>query len=85
VTYVNVAQRQACTPPSTAPRSASGIPFHKNSEAVVTEKIYADKANPNILHDEITTTDHALTRPWTVTRRSSAMCTAAISCHMRPM
>jgi hypothetical protein len=50
---------------------ASGIPFHKNSEAVVTEKIYADKANPNILHDEITTTDHALTRPWTVTRSYS--------------
>jgi hypothetical protein len=46
---------------------ASGIPFHKDSEAVVTEKIYADRANPDILHDEITTTDHALTRPWTVT------------------
>ena len=24
--------------------------------------------NPNILHNEIITTDHALTRPWTVTR-----------------
>ena len=50
---------------------ASGIPFHKDGEAVVTEKIYADKANPDILHDEITTTDHALTRPWTVTRSYS--------------
>jgi len=50
---------------------ASGIPFHKDDEAVVTEKIYADKANPDILHDEITTTDHALTRPWTVTRSYS--------------
>jgi hypothetical protein len=47
---------------------ASGVPFHKDSEAVVTEKIYVDKANPDILHDEITVTDHALTRPWTVTR-----------------
>jgi hypothetical protein len=47
---------------------ASGIPFHKDGEAVVTEKLYTDKADPNILHDEITTTDHALTRPWTVTR-----------------
>ena len=37
-------------------------------EAVVNEKVYADKADPNILHDEITTADHALTRPWTVTR-----------------
>jgi hypothetical protein len=50
---------------------ASGIPFHKDSEAIVTEKVYADKANPDILHDEITTRDHALTRPWTVTRSYS--------------
>jgi hypothetical protein len=47
---------------------ASGIPFHKDGEAVVTEKIFADKADPNILRDEITTSDHALMRPWTVTR-----------------
>jgi hypothetical protein len=47
---------------------ASGMPFHKDDQAVVTEKLYADKADPNILHDEITTSDHALTRPWTVTR-----------------
>lgn len=50
---------------------SSGIPFHKDSEAVVTERIYADNANPDILHDEITTMDHALTRPWTVTRSYS--------------
>jgi len=47
---------------------ASGIPFHKDGEAVVTEKVYADKADQNTLHDEITTRDHALLRPWTVTR-----------------
>jgi hypothetical protein len=29
-------------------------------------RIYLDKANPKILHDEITTIDNALTRPWTV-------------------
>jgi hypothetical protein len=45
---------------------ASGIPFHKDGEAVVREKLSADKADPNVLHDEITTTDHALTRPCTV-------------------
>ena len=50
---------------------ASGVPFHNDGEAIVTEKLYADKANPNILHDEITTIDHALTRPWTVTRSYS--------------
>jgi hypothetical protein len=47
---------------------ASGIPFHKDGEATVTEKVYADKADPNILHDEITTSDHALKQPWMVTR-----------------
>jgi hypothetical protein len=47
---------------------ASGIPFHKDGEAVVSEKLYADKGNANILHDEISVTDHALTRPWMVTR-----------------
>ncbi len=47
---------------------ASGIPFHKDDQAVVTEKLFADKADPNTLHDEITISDHALTRPWTVTR-----------------
>jgi hypothetical protein len=35
---------------------------------VVKERIYLDKANPDILRDEITTIDHALTRPWTVTK-----------------
>jgi hypothetical protein len=50
---------------------ASGIPFHKDGEAVITEKLSADKVNPDILHDEITTVDHALTRPWTVTRSYS--------------
>jgi hypothetical protein len=49
----------------------SGTPFHQDSEAVVTEKLYADKNNPNILHDEITTIDHGLSRPWTVTRSYS--------------
>jgi hypothetical protein len=47
---------------------ASGIPFHPDSEAVITERIYADRSNPDVLRDEITTVDHALTRPWTVTR-----------------
>jgi hypothetical protein len=47
---------------------ASGIPFHKDSEAVVTEKVHADAADPDVLDDEITTVDHALIRPWTVTQ-----------------
>jgi hypothetical protein len=45
-----------------------GLPLHDDNETVVKERIYLDKANPDILHDEITTIDHALTRPWTVTK-----------------
>src|SRR5712692_10276924 len=50
------------------PRSyaASGIPLHSDNQTVVKERIYLDKADPNLLHDEITTIDHALTRPWVV-------------------
>jgi hypothetical protein len=46
----------------------SGLPLHKDNETIVKERIYLDKSDPNLLHDEITTIDHALTRPWTVTR-----------------
>jgi hypothetical protein len=47
---------------------ASGIPFHKDNQTVIKERIYLDTANPNLLHDEITIIDHALTRPWTVVK-----------------
>jgi hypothetical protein len=46
----------------------SGIPLHQDNETVVKEKIYLDREDPNILRDEVTTYDHALTRPWTVVR-----------------
>jgi len=45
---------------------ASGIPLHSDNQTVVKERIYLDKSDPNILHDEVTTIDNALTRPWTV-------------------
>jgi hypothetical protein len=45
---------------------SSGIPLHEDDESVVKERIYLDKADQNLLHDEITVIDHALTRPWTV-------------------
>jgi hypothetical protein len=47
---------------------SSGVPFHTDDQAVITERLYSDKDDPNILHNEVTTIDHALTRPWTVTR-----------------
>jgi hypothetical protein len=46
----------------------TGIPLHEDNQTIVRERIYLDNADPNILHNEITTIDHALTRPWTVTK-----------------
>ena len=46
----------------------SGLPFHADDQATFKERFYLDRANPDILRVEITTFDHALTRPWTITR-----------------
>jgi hypothetical protein len=46
----------------------SGIPLHKDNQTIVKERMFLDKADPDVLRDEITTLDHALTRPWTITR-----------------
>jgi hypothetical protein len=44
----------------------TGLPLHEDNQTVVRERIYLDKSDPNILHNEITTIDNALTRPWVV-------------------
>jgi len=47
---------------------AAGVPLHHDNQSIFKERIYLDKTDKNILHNEITVYDHALTRPWTVTR-----------------
>jgi hypothetical protein len=47
---------------------STGIPMHKDNKTVVMEKIHYDKAKPDILSNEITTIDNALTHPWTITK-----------------
>ncbi len=47
----------------------SGLPLHRDNQSVFRERIFVDKSNPNLLHDEITVIDNALTRPWTVDKR----------------
>ncbi len=47
---------------------STGIPLHADNETVVKERLYLDKKDPDILRNEITTFDHALTQPWTVSR-----------------
>ena len=57
----------------------AGTPLHADNQTVIKERIYRDKHNPDLLHDEMTTIDNALTRPWTVLKtyrlkRNSALC-----------
>jgi hypothetical protein len=46
----------------------SGIPFHKDGQTAINERFYLDKKDPNILYDQITVHDHALTHPWTIVK-----------------
>jgi hypothetical protein len=47
---------------------STGLPLHRDDQTIVKERIYQDKSDPDVLYDEITTIDHALTRPWTATK-----------------
>jgi hypothetical protein len=46
----------------------SGLPLHHDNESIIKERLSLDKSDRNTLLNEITTYDHALTRPWTVTK-----------------
>jgi hypothetical protein len=46
----------------------SGMPLHDDNATVIRERIRLDKSDSNLLRAEFTITDHALTRPWTVSR-----------------
>jgi len=48
---------------------STGIPFHQDGRTVIKERIYRERADPDLLYDEITVVDHALTRPWTVAKK----------------
>jgi hypothetical protein len=53
------------------PRSydSTGIPFHRDNQTIIKERIYLDPANKDTLYDEITVIDHALTRPWSTKKK----------------
>jgi len=42
----------------------TGIPFHSDGKAVIKERMYLDKGDKNVLWNDITITDNALTRPY---------------------
>src|SRR5262245_47858218 len=48
---------------------ATGLPLHRDNQTVIKERIYLDKADKDVLYNEITTIDNALTRPWTVKKK----------------
>jgi hypothetical protein len=57
--------------PFKGPRAfdASGLPLHADNQSIFKERFHLDRADPGILHEEVTVIDHALTRPWSVDRR----------------
>ena len=49
---------------------STGLPLHADNQSIIKERIYLDRADRNLLHDEVTVIDHSLTRPWTVDKRA---------------
>jgi len=47
---------------------ATGLPLHHDNQTIIKEKLYVDAKDSNIVHDEVTVIDHALTKPWTVVK-----------------
>src|SRR5579883_133320 len=57
--------------PFKGPRAfdASGLPLARDNQSIFIEHFHLDNNDPNIMHDEVTVIDHALTRPWSVDRK----------------
>jgi hypothetical protein len=65
----------------------TGMPMADDSETVVKERITLDKTNPNVLHNQMTTIDNSLTRPWVATtsyRRNATVKWGEDSCLVNP-
>ena len=44
--------------------------FTSDGQTIIKERIYLDKADRNVLYDEITVIDHAMTRPYSKTQKA---------------
>jgi len=51
----------------------SGMPMADDAEGFITERLFLDKDKPDILHNEIVTTDNSLTRPWKIMKNYRRM------------
>jgi len=47
---------------------STGLPLHADNASIIRERIRGDRADRNVIYDEITVIDRALTHPWTVTK-----------------
>jgi len=45
---------------------STGIPLADDNQTIVKERLFLDKADPNLMHNFITIIDGAFTHPWTV-------------------
>ncbi len=50
---------------------ASGLPLASDNQTVIHERFFLDKNYPNVINDEITVEDHALTHPWTIVKKAA--------------
>ena len=48
----------------------TGLPLHHDDRSIIKERIYLDKADKNVIHDDITVIDNALTQPWSVSKKA---------------
>jgi hypothetical protein len=48
----------------------SGLPLAHDDQSIVKERIHLDAADRDILYDDITVIDSALTRPWSITKKA---------------
>ena len=46
----------------------SGMRLHEDNQTVIRERIGLDKSDRDLLRNQVTIEDHALTRPWTINR-----------------
>jgi hypothetical protein len=46
----------------------TGMPLHEDNATIIRERVRLERSDPGLLRIESTIIDHALTRPWTVTR-----------------
>ena len=49
---------------------STGLPLHDDNQTVIKERIYLDRSDPNVLWNDITVFDNALTMPWTLHKKA---------------